>query len=170
MMYVFFFTSPWQPHMKALLFSLFLLMQGMTLQISTYIFSIDSVISDHIFCFVLIDWQASFFAACGPLLAQIEPTKEPDSPGLLQKLAERIRYFRKKKKKSVDDWMRFIHKSRLKLFVNDQEIIRIVKIFSLISLLVSKSLHNNIFACVLYVLCCFNLTGQQEVKSWQLGS
>ncbi|XP_039886228.1 apolipoprotein C-IV [Simochromis diagramma] len=44
------------PRTKALLFSLFLLMQ-----------------------------------ACGPLLAQIEPTKEPDSPGLLQKLAERVR-------------------------------------------------------------------------------
>ncbi|CAI5663600.1 unnamed protein product [Oreochromis niloticus] len=45
-----------QPHIKALLFSLFLLMQ-----------------------------------ACGPLLAQIEPAKEPDSPGLLQKLAARVR-------------------------------------------------------------------------------
>uniref|UniRef100_A0A668VR39 Uncharacterized protein n=1 Tax=Oreochromis aureus TaxID=47969 RepID=A0A668VR39_OREAU len=44
------------PHIKALLFSLFLLMQ-----------------------------------ACGPLLAQIEPAKEPDSPGLLQKLAARVR-------------------------------------------------------------------------------
>ncbi|XP_039475996.1 apolipoprotein C-IV isoform X2 [Oreochromis aureus] len=29
--------------------------------------------------------------ACGPLLAQIEPAKEPDSPGLLQKLAARVR-------------------------------------------------------------------------------
>lgn len=119
------------------------------------------------FCFVLIDWQASFFAACGPLLAQIEPTKEPDSPGLLQKLAERVRYFRKKN--PVDHWMQFIHKFRLELFVNDQWIIRIVKIFSLISLIVSKSLHNNIFICVLYVLCCFYLTGQPKIKSWRLG-
>lgn len=31
-------------------------------------------------------------AACGPLLAQTAAPKQPDSPGLLQRLAEKARY------------------------------------------------------------------------------